>query len=146
MDEFRTPVQQLPVQLLLEDGRCEDATVYLPTGQAVPDLLSAVEPFVPMRIGGRVHLLARSAVAAVVVPKLEDPDNDAWLPPDTQEDVAVRLRCGARFEGQVRFSAPASRRRTIDFLNDGAASFRLYTGTDVIHIVKRHVVDLEELV
>jgi hypothetical protein len=144
--DLRLPVERLPVVLLLADGSQREGTLFLgPPGQPPEQVLESTEWFVPVLEAGTVHLYARAALAALIVPEPPRiPDEEDFLP-RYPRPVRVKLRSGVSLSGNLRYAEPVERTRTADYLNQRARSFALHGDRAVYHVAKAHVEQVEEM-
>lgn len=141
--DLRQPTIAVPVRLSVVGGDVVDAELFVPdtvrTGrtQLLEDLATHLEDdskFVPVRMAGDVHLLAKRAIAWVSVSRgaaaeevdFEETPSDVVTLYDRQHRVTVDVR-GTTFEGSLFDSSPADRPRVIDHLNRAHRFLRLWT-------------------
>jgi hypothetical protein len=143
--ELRLPVERLPAMLLLADGTQREGTLFLgPPGQPPEQVLESNDWFLPVLVGGTIHLYARSALAALIVPEPPHRADDVALP-RYPRPVRVRLRSGVVLVGTLRYTVPVAHTRTADFLNNRERSFALHGDKRIWHIAKAHVEQVEEM-
>lgn len=144
--ELTLPVEELPATVVLADGSCREAELFLAPGQDAEALLAGGQPFVRAAEDGAFRLYGREAIACVSVAvfRARRAGEDAGVPVRRQR-VRVRLAGGAELRGELRYLAPPERARPGDFLNEDCPTFALHD-SDAIHFVaKRHVVAIEEI-
>lgn len=139
---FVVPIDQLAALLILADGTRHEVVLPRSPGRPLEDLFEAREPFVPVKEGGKTRIYARGALACVVVRESGEVEDDGL--PRKRRVVAVSLRSGLMLEGELRYVAVEGRGRVTDVLNESTPSFALHTSGCVHHIVKAHVLCIEE--
>jgi len=141
---LRLPRDQTPVMITLEDGEHAHAMLFLTPGSSMIRFLEEAAPFVPVSYTSGLRLVARSSIACVTVLATDAPPDDPELPLERQR-VRIRLRGGRTVEGELRWIAPAGRRRTADCLNDPLTHVVVHDGAHVSFIAKVHIAYAEEL-
>jgi hypothetical protein len=141
---FRLPRDQTPVTVTLEDGEQAHAMLFLAPGSSVIRFLEEASPFVPVSYTSGLRLVARDSIACVTVQATDAPPDDPELPLERQR-VRIRLRGGRSIEGELRWIAPAGRRRTADCLNDPLAHVVVHDGQQVSFVAKAHIAYAEEV-
>jgi hypothetical protein len=146
-DDFKLPVERLPVVLLLADGSRHEVQLFIPSGQPADALLESRQAFLPAAdVSGRLRLFQRGALAGLRIGAAAGPRGaeDPEAPPPRRRAVVVMLRCGARIPGELRYLAARESSRTTDYLNGPSVSFELHADDGVYQIAKRHVAYVEE--
>jgi len=141
---FRLPRDQMPVMITLEDGDQAHALLFIAPGSSVIRYLEDAAPFVPVSYTNGLRLVARTSIACLTVQAMDAPPEDPELPLERQR-VRLRLRGGRSIEGELRWIAPAGRRRTADCLNDPLTHVVVHDGTQVSFVAKVHIAYAEEL-
>lgn len=141
MNELRVPKGKLPVAVALVTG-VVDVELFLADyarGHAGPeratDVLENEEPFLPVRRGTGVELIARDAILWVRV-EAEHFDDPTSLEGCSEASVALTLRDGSVLRGVARFVAPVGRARLLDVLNLPGQILTLFDGESV-YLVRR---------
>ena len=130
--------------ITLEDGEHAHAMLFLAPGSSVIRFLEEAAPFVPVSYTTGLRLVARNSIACLTVQAMDAPPEDPDLPLERQR-VRIRLRGGRSIEGELRWIAPAGRRRTADCLNDPLAHVVVHGGEQVSFVAKVHIAYAEEL-
>ena len=142
---FVVPVDQLAATVVLSDGTRHEVVFARGAGQPIEELLEARERFVPVKIGGKTRIYARSALACVIVRVIErDEPADEEALPEKRRAVRVTLRSGVELDGELRYVAVEGRGRVTDVLNEESLGFSLHASGAVHHIAKAHVLCIEE--
>ena len=140
--DLRVPVRRIAAQLVLDGGSTREATLFLADGESMGDLLGRAEAFLPVEEGGRMRFYARRAVACITVPASPaSADDELGL---ARRAVIARLRGGGERAGQLRFAASPGG-RTLEVLNQAAASLVLHDGDRVHYVATAHVERVEEV-
>jgi hypothetical protein len=116
--------------------------LFVPPGDPISHLLDDSDPFMPVSYSTGTRLVARAAIACIAVREVLWVSDD--LPLERQQAI-VRLRGGGDVKGELRWTAPPGRRRTLDHLNDGAAYLALHDGDLTTYVAKVHITSVEEL-
>lgn len=140
---LRLPKNQTPALLTLHDGERAQVFLFIAPGAKLTHLLDEGAPFIPMGFSTGTRLVAREAIAALSVHVLHA-SLDEELPGERQAAI-VKLRSGALIKGQLRWTAPEGRRRTLDYLNDEARYFFVHDTEHIIYVYKAHVASVEEV-
>jgi hypothetical protein len=162
--ELRLPTLAVPVRLALAGREPGGAELFVADvarrGRShlfddISALLDAGTGFVPMRVGGRVRLLAKHAIAWIAVrlhgageaPPAELPEElaDAFTLYDRQHRVEIELAGGPGVTGLLLDSAPANRPRVVDHLNRPGAFLRVWTPDEHVLVNKHQIVSVTEL-
>jgi hypothetical protein len=141
---LRMPIDNVSADLVLHDGERAPVMLFIHGGEDVTRVLCEPRPFVPVVRGGRVCMVARAAIACLVVPAHHAGAREGDLPCEHQQ-VAVKLRSGALIEGEVRWVPEVKRRRVSDYLNADAPYFIVHAGDLRYFVVKAHVSMVSEL-
>lgn len=143
--DLRVPVERASVEVLLSDGTRHSLVVFQAPGQRLESFAEAPEPFFPAHEQERLRLFARASIVVLSGERraAQSPGEDDL--PETQRTVRVHMRSGEVLEGDLRFVACEGSLRPIDHLNESSRSFPLFTTERVHHIVKAHVIFVEEL-
>jgi hypothetical protein len=140
---MRLPVDDVTATLILHDGDRSEVVLFVSPDEDIVRVLTAREPFLPMRRAGKLVLVARAAIAALGLPSIPTIASDDELPVETQAAM-LRLRSGQTLEGELRWTAPAGAKRTADFLNDDEAHVTLYAGKTTYYVIKDQIALVEE--
>jgi len=143
LNTLRIPVEQLPVTMLLHDGREFQAVVFVPFGETILRFFDAGTRFIPVRRDGKIYFVGRSDIACLTVPVSPLHPSDGDLPVVFQQ-VAVELRGGTKLNGRLRWVAPIGYQRTADHLNAEAPYLELRTDTVTHYVAKSQIVMVEE--
>jgi hypothetical protein len=100
------------------------------------DVLESEDPFLAVRLAGRVMLVARDAIRWVCIAADRFDDPSLLEGCCSEESVALTLRDGSELRGIVRFSAPSERARLVDVLNLPGQIITLFEG-DTVYLVRR---------
>jgi hypothetical protein len=143
--DLRVPVEKASVEVLLSDGTRHSLVVFQAPGQALESFAEAPEPFFPAHELERLRLFARANIVALSEERRASrlPSDDDL--PETQRTVRVHVQGGEVLEGELRFVACEGSLRPIDHLNESSRCFPLFTTGRVHHIVKAHVLFVEEV-
>lgn len=141
---LRLPVDNVLAQLVMHDGERCDVLLFIASGEDVTRLLTAGDPFIPMIRNAKFCLVGRQAIAALGIPEAPTPPDDAALPLEHQR-ARIKLLSGATLEGELRWIAPATGRRTADYLNEDAELIELHAPPTVYHVRKHAIASVEEL-
>jgi hypothetical protein len=143
--DLRVPVERASVEVLLCDGTRHLLVVFQAPGQGLRSFVEAEEPFFPAHDRDKVRLFARANVAALSAEARPSnfPSDDEL--PETQRNVRVHLRCGVILLGGLRFIVSEGASRPVDHLNEPSCSFPLYADGKVHHVMKAHVLFVEEV-
>jgi hypothetical protein len=143
--DLRVPVERASVEVLLSDGTRHSLVVFQAPGQGLESFAEAPEPFFPAHEQERLRLFARANIVALSGERRASrlPGEDDL--PETQRTVRVHVASGEILEGDLRFIACEGSLRPVDHLNESSRSFPLFTTGRVHHIVKAHVLFVEEL-
>ena len=118
-----------------------------PVGQIVaaqPLLAKIFETYgIDYCCGGKLALVARTAIAALGLPCVPKIPKDDDLPVETQM-ASIRLRSGALIEGELRWTGPPGSQRTADFLNSDEQYIKVYAASTTYYVVKHHIAVVEE--
>jgi hypothetical protein len=143
--DLRVPVERASVEVLLCDGTRHSLVVFQAPGQDLKHFAEGDEPFFPAHDRDTLRLFARANIAALSADKRPThfPADDEL--PETQRNVRVHLRCGVVLLGELRFIASEGASRSVDHLNEPTSSFPLYADGKVHHVMKAHVLFVEEV-
>lgn len=139
---LRVPRDKTPAELTLDDGERRYVLLYIAPGDNLARLFDDPRQFVPVTDGGGTRFIARASIACVTAHASRsglDPD----MPHERQATV-VKLRGGTVVRGELRWTAPIERRRTLDHVNDDALFFLVFEGDYVHFIAKANVLGVEE--
>jgi hypothetical protein len=140
---LRMPVDHLNASLILHDGEHLDVVLFISPSDDIARVLGSTEPFLPMVRNGRVVLIARSSIATLGLPAVPVVPQEGDLPIEKQAAV-IKLRSGAKLEGELQWTGPAGRQRTADHLNAEELFFKVHTADTTHYVVKSHVAMVEE--
>lgn len=140
---LRLPKNQTPALLTLHDGERAQVFLFIAPGAKLTHLLDENAPFIPMGFSTGTRLIARDAIAAVSVHLLHAPQEEEL--PGERQVATIKLRSGALIKGELRWTAPEGRRRTLDYLNDEARYFVVHDTEHLIYVCKQHVASVEEV-
>jgi hypothetical protein len=121
MEEFRVPQHEVPVEIMLRDGKSCSGFMYVPVAGANPlpvpllDRLNDDERYLPFSRDGVTEIVNKACILWV---RLRGP---VALRETSESDVSHRLCLeldrGSVVEGVVHYAMPVERSRVIDFLN-----------------------------
>lgn len=140
---LRLPVDNVLAQLVMHDGERCDVLLFIASGEDVTRLITAGDPFIPMIRNAKFCIVGRPAIAAIGIPAMPTPPDDE-LPLEHQR-ARIKLLSGSTLEGELRWIAPTSGRRTADYLNDDAELIELHAPPTVYHVRKQHIASVEEI-
>lgn len=138
---MRIPVDHVPVTLVLHEGTRLEVMMFLPPGEQMADQLCSGAPFLPIRHGGKIRIVARDTIACITVGGTPVVNEDL---PEEMQRVSARLRSGTTIEGELRWTAAVGRSRTADHLNESTPHITVYGNGTITYIAKRHMAWLEE--
>lgn len=141
---LKLPRDQTPVTITLEDGDHAQAMLFVAPGASILRFLEEANPFVPVSYTTGLRLVARTSIACLTILASDAPAVDADMPFERQR-VRIRLRGGRAVEGEMRWIAPAGRRRTADCLNDPLTHVEVHDGQHVSYVAKVHIAYAEEI-
>lgn len=139
---LRVPRDKTPAELTLDDGERSYVLLYIAPGENLARLFEDTRSFVPVTDGGRTRFISRTSIACVTAHASRsglDPDM-----PQERQMAVVKLRGGTVVRGELRWTAPPDRRRTLDHLNDDAPFFLVFEGDYVHFVAKTNVLGVEE--
>ncbi len=135
---LRMPFDMVEVAVVLHDGERFDGLLFIPPTEDIARLVSEGPPFVAVVRGGLEHFIARTSIAAIGLPADRAPQLDAELSIQSQ-CATVKLRCGLKLDGELRWISPDGQKRTIDGLNAEGLYLVIY-GSETTHLImKEHV-------
>ena len=141
---LRMPVENVNAVVVLHDGERSEVMLFIAGGEDVTRVVAEGKPFVPMVRGGRVCLIARAAIACLVVPSrlagLSDPEL-----PTVQQKASIKLRSGVVVEGLLEWVNETGRRRTTDYLNTETPYLIVRAGDTTHFVVKAHIAVVTEI-
>jgi hypothetical protein len=142
--DLRVPVEPTRVQVVTLDGARHDLVVFRAPGLRPESLLESHEPFFPAREGDTLRLFATANISALIAaaPKPSTRPEDEL--PESRRAVRVQLTGGVVISGEIRYVACEVAARPIDHLNEPSPSFAVFSGEHVHHVVKAHVLFVEE--
>src|SRR5688500_8515246 len=140
---LRLPKNQTPALLTLHDGERVQVLLFIAPGTKLTHMFEETCRFVPMGFEHGTRLVARDAIAALSVHVLHAPVEDEF--PGERQVASVKLRSGVSVKGELRWTAPEGRRRTLDYLNDESCYFVVHDTEHVIYVCKSHVACVEEV-
>lgn len=140
---FRLPVDQIAAKLYLAGGQAFEASMFVPIGEDIVSIFAKTDAFIPVAVAKGVLLVARGAIAALLVPGAKLVISDEL--PVEQQMVRVHMRDGQTVEGELRWNPPEGRRRTADFLNGAEPYIVVHAREGMTYIAKAHVAWIEEL-
>ncbi len=143
--EYRVPVQSADVTLHLVGGGTKFGSLFWPSEFEFDASLELGDPFFPVNVGGRIHIVARVAVEAFGIPQARK--TVASEPDLLAKHVRARLhmQSGSTFEGEFVYSADHARSRVADLLNGKERYFLFRVGSELLHVSKTHLIWVEEL-
>lgn len=143
--DLRVPVERTRVQVLSVDGKRHELVVFHAPGVTIDSFFEAPEPFFPAHEGDDFRMFARASVVALSIPMgPPSPEQDDALP-KTRRVVRVHLTGGDTMTGEIHYVPWEGASRPVDYLNEPARSFALYTDGRAHHVAKRHVCFVEEI-
>jgi hypothetical protein len=143
--DLRVPVERSSVEMLTIEGSRHSLVVFHAPGQGLEGFVEASDAFFPAHEAEAFRLFARANVVALSSELTFAPALPADDLPETRRLMRVHLRGGSALVGEIHYVACEGAARPIDHLNENSTSFRLFTQTRVHHIVKAHVLFVEEL-
>ena len=143
MDSYRIPRREVPVRILLDDGRNLDGVLF--TAEATPGarpegllrhLNDASEEFLPLRCGDDSFLLNKAGIVWVVISgphaaEVASEDGSGRAAP-----VRLSLTGGLGVVGTLSILMPPERNRVLDYLN-AAGRFIPVLGEGIVTLVQR---------
>jgi len=143
MDPYRIPRREVPVRILLDDGRTLDGALFTadatPGGQpegVLRHLNDATEEFVPLRCGEDSFLLNKAGIVWVVVsgPYAAEVarENGSGRP----APVRLSLAGGLGVVGTMSILMPPERNRVLDYLNASGRFIPVF-GEGLVTLVQR---------
>lgn len=143
--DLRVPVERTAVEVLTSDGQRRALMVFQAPGQALDSFVESHEPFFPAHEGEAFRLFARAHVVSVTAERLSSPPRPEDDLPETRRAVRVHLCTGSALVGELRYVPSEGASRPIDHLNEDTRSFPVFADGRVHHVVKAHVVFVEEV-
>ena len=143
--DLRVPVEKASVEVLLSDGTRHSLVVFQAPGQGLESFVEAPEPFFPAHERDTLRLFARANIVSLSGERRASKFPREDDVPETQRTVRVHVQGGEVLEGELRFVACEGSLRPIDHLDETSRSFALFTTGRVHHIVKAHVLFVEEV-
>ncbi len=140
---LRLPKNQTPAVLTLHDGERAQVFLFIAPGAKLTHLLDEDAKFIPMGFTTGTRLVAREAIAALGVHLLHVSQEEEL--PGERQTAIIKLRSGALIKGELRWTAPEGRRRTLDYLNDDARYVCVHDTEHIIYVYKAHVASVEEV-
>ncbi len=141
---LRMPVDFVDAKLVLHDGESVDVIFFIPPGETLVQFLVDPAPFAPVMRAARIMLIARAAIACVTIPAPTGASGGDELPAETQR-AAIKLRSGARVDGELRWTRIEGRQRTADHANNDDSHIVLHGAGVTHHVAKGHIATIEEL-
>jgi hypothetical protein len=147
MDIYRVPRREVPVRILLDDGRTLEGALFTSaTGRGgVPEdvlchLNESAEEFLPLACGADVFLLNKAGVIWVQLTgdgaeEIADKATAARRAP-----ARISLSGGVNLVGTLPIVMPRERSRVLDYLNAADRFFPLMGGGSVTLVQRRFVV------
>ena len=144
---LRMPVNFVDATLVMHDGERSEVIFFVPPGETLQQFLVDPAPFVPVMRSARIVMVARAAIACVSTPAAPRPPADPDEPelPTERQRVALKLRSGTAFEGELRWTVIEGRQRTADHLNNPDSHILVHDDTHQHFVAKAHLATLEEL-
>lgn len=140
---LRLPRDQTPAVITTQDGERADVYLFVPPGENVAQVLDDPEPFVAVIYSAGVRLVARSTIACITVRETHAVADDGDLPLERQK-ATIRLRGGGSVQGELRWTAPPGRRRTLDHLNEPTTHLVVHGDGEASYVAKAHVASVSE--
>jgi hypothetical protein len=146
VNDLSVPKRRVEAEIALAGGERRPLVLFVAESahdhdgpERVSDLLCRGGAFFPAAdpATGDMSFLSRDAVALVRLPRDAEPGDADELTIPTEHEVVVELRDGARARGIVSYVLPPEHSRLVDFLNDPAPFFRLFTSPDEVLLVSR---------
>lgn len=143
MNSYRIPRREVPVRLLLDDGRTLDGVFF--TAEATPGgqpegvlkhLNDAAEEFVPLRCGDDSFLLSKAGIVWVVLAGPYAAEVAAENGSGRPAPVRLSLAGGLGVVGTLSIMMPPERNRVLDYLNVAGRFIPLF-GEEVVTLVQR---------
>ena len=152
-ETYRIPMAKIPVRLLLSNRRTHRVEVFVPLrhamdphGKVLRDLLEQPEPFLPAHdMDSDAYLLIqRSAVLWASAEKELEREVEHLELFDHRARVRVELEGGSQLDGELYYTAPTSRPRVVDHLNNEERFFFLHRRNRLFVVAKSHVINVIE--
>ena len=140
---LRVPTDKTPAELTLDDGERRYVLLYIAPGDSLAGLFEDSRAFVPVSDGGGTRFISRASIACVTA-YASRANLDPELPQERQATV-VKLRGGTVVRGELRWTAPDGRRRTLDHVNGTEPYVLVFDGDYVHFIAKANVLSVEEV-
>lgn len=140
---LRLPRDQTPAVITTHDGEREDVHLFVPPGENVGQVFDASEPFVAVIFSSGVQLVARATIACITVRETHTVPDEIDLPLERQK-ATIRLRAGGSLQGELRWTPPLGRRRTLDHLNEPSSYLVVHGAEDTSYVAKAHVASVSE--
>lgn len=121
MEEFRVPQHEVPVEVMLRNGKSCSGFMYVPAAGVNPepvplqDRLNDEERYLPFSRDGITEIVNKRSILWVrlrVPAALREVSES-----NSTHRVCVELDCGSVVEGAVHYAMPLERSRLLDFLN-----------------------------
>jgi hypothetical protein len=146
MEIYRIPRREVPVRILLDDGRTLDGTFFTaePGVGGRPDdvlqhLNDRTEDFVPLVCGSDSFLLNKAGIIWAQVSGVAAQEIAVEAGPGRKVPVRFSLAGGVSVVGTLAFVMPAERSRVLDYLN-AAGRFLPLFGDGAVTLVQRRFV------
>lgn len=149
MDIYRVPRREIPVRVLLDDGRTLDGTMFThesgPGGRpqdALDHLNESDGEFVPLLCGRDSFLVNKTGV--IWVELTGEPAQELASNAAAAQHVPARVRIagGASVEGTLAIEMPPERSRVLDYLNAAGRFVALFREGAVTLVQRRFIVSV----
>jgi hypothetical protein len=143
--DLRVPVEPTRVQVVTVDGTRHELVVFRAPGLSPESLLETHEAFFPAREDDALRLFARSNISALIAARPKPSTRPEDELPESRRGVRVHLVGGVVISGEIHYVACEVAARPIDHLNEPSQSFAVFSAELVQHVVKAHVLFVEEV-
>jgi hypothetical protein len=144
-DDYRVPVQKLPVVLYGKHAERVEVMLYLPQGLGIEAFFESPEVFFAASESNNFRLYNRRAITCIEVPRssVERPDYEDGLP-SKESKVRVRMIGGMEHRGLMKYVAYEGITRPVDVLNQSPQFFAVYEALVIRYVAKAHVEYVQE--
>jgi hypothetical protein len=153
--DLRVPKQRIAVEVYLRSGGKRRVELFLAEYQGqnlrpedVPDLLESTDPFLPAYDPkeDRITLIGRMNIL-YVAQSIETGDESSIVADvlfDIQRPVTITLTDGTTYQGDLLYSAPRGRARSIDHVNGASRFLPLYLEKRILLLNKAAIVEIAD--
>lgn len=138
---LRMPIDMIDAEIILHDGDRAEVLLFVAPTEDIAQLLTDGPAFQPIVRGGIEHLIARTAIACLMVP----PDRCPQLEEDllvTTQKASVKLRSGVMLAGELRWNG---QHKLAEHLNADVAYVVLYSGDSTFIVMKAQIATVTEV-